>query len=576
MPETSAPGSLPAERPAFAPTAQPLSAAFQAFEAGHWAAAVAGFEQARQEGSAFSGETWHALGTSLFMVGSTREAVHAYEQAFAAFTGDRSAEAVRRAVRTAIQLVGLHLVLGEPSAVQGWEQRARRACAPLGECIERGYLAVARVACDIHDPVELYDNATLALALAREFGDHDLELRALADQGLALISQGSVTEGLAQLDEVMVAVAAGEMANPEERAKAMCAMFSACERTGDLERADYWRGRIEGEPQLHDSILDVHCSMTLGVLDALTGRWGSAEARLTNVMTGSHGVGYYRPGAAARLAELRIRQGRYDEAATLLAGYQDRFEVWPTLAHLRFVEGNYEQAAALLDLTARSLGHDCLRMAPVLSLLVETELSRGDLAAAQGAAARLSAIEAHCESNEIRALDRLARARIARRQGNLPLATELLKTALVLLIHYDRPLLTAQVRLDLAQVLAESGHTSAASMEAGAALATFQRLGVVDKIQAAEALHQRLQPAGAERGAAEPAATAALSIAANRTHREREVAALVADGLTNREIADQLVLSVRTVETHVDRILGKLDLHTRTQLAARIAGERRS
>ncbi len=576
MHETPTPGPLPDDRPSFDPPVQSLSAAFQAFAAGHWGAAVAAFEQARQEGIAFSGEAWDALGTSLFMVGSTREAVQAYEQAFAAFARDTSEEAVRKAVRTAIQLVTLHLVLGEPAAVQGWEQRARRVCAPLGECIERGYLAVARVACDIHDPGELYDNATLALQLARAFGDHDLELRALADQGLALISQGRVTEGLAQLDEVMVAVVAGELANPAERSKAMCAMFAACERTGDLARADYWRGRIEGEPQLHDSILDVHCSLTLGVLDGLTGRWGSAEARLSHVLHGSHGVGYYRAGAAARLAELRIRQGRYDEAATLLAGYEDRFEVWPTLAQLRLVQGDYEQAAALLDLAVRSLGHDCLRMAPVLSLLVETELSRGELDAAQGAAARLSAIAASCESNEIRALDRLSQARIARRQGDLPLATELLKTALVLLIHYDRPLLTAQVRLDLAQVLAESGHPSAASVEARAALATFQRLGMADKIQAAEALQHRLEPAGADRGAAEREATVALSIATNLTHREREVAALVADGLTNREIADQLVLSVRTVETHVDRILGKLNLHTRTQLAARIAGERGS
>ncbi len=576
MHETPASGSLPPEQPAGASTAQPLAAAFQAFEAGHWATAVASFEQARQQGIALSGEAWHALGTSLFMAGSTREAVHAYEQAFAAFTTDGSPEAVRKAVRTAIQLVGLHLVLGEPAAVQGWEQRAHRVCAPLGECLERGYLAVARVACDIHDPVELYDNATLALALAREFGDHDLELRALADQGLALISQGRVTEGLAQLDEVMVAVVAGEMANLAERSKAMCAMFAACERTGDLARADYWRGRIEAEPHLRDHILDVHCSMTLGVLDALTGRWGSAEARLSHVMTGSHGVEYYRAGAAARLAELRIRQGRYDEAAMLLAGYEDRFEVWPTLAHLRFLQGDYEQAASLLDLTARSLEHDCLRMAPVLSLLVETELGRGELDAAQSAAARLSFIAARSESNEIRALDRLSQARIARRQGDLPLATELLKTALVLLIHYDRPLLTAEVRLDLARVLAESGHPSAASVEARAAVATFQRLGMADRIQAAEALQQRLRPAGAEGGAAERGATAASSIATNLTHREREVAALVADGLTNREIADRLVVSVRTVETHVDRILGKLNLHTRTQLAARIAGERRS
>nr|WP_281367450.1 helix-turn-helix transcriptional regulator [Nocardioides kongjuensis] len=54
------------------------------------------------------------------------------------------------------------------------------------------------------------------------------------------------------------------------------------------------------------------------------------------------------------------------------------------------------------------------------------------------------------------------------------------------------------------------------------------------------------------------------------TRREMEVASLVAAGLTNRSIAAQLFISVRTVEKHVDHILGKLDLANRVQLAALI------
>jgi DNA-binding CsgD family transcriptional regulator len=52
------------------------------------------------------------------------------------------------------------------------------------------------------------------------------------------------------------------------------------------------------------------------------------------------------------------------------------------------------------------------------------------------------------------------------------------------------------------------------------------------------------------------------------TRREREVALLVAQGRSNREIADQLFVGERTVETHVGNILGKLDFASRAQIAA--------
>ena len=51
------------------------------------------------------------------------------------------------------------------------------------------------------------------------------------------------------------------------------------------------------------------------------------------------------------------------------------------------------------------------------------------------------------------------------------------------------------------------------------------------------------------------------------TRRERQVADLVADGLTNREIASRLVLSERTAQNHVQHILDKLELPNRSQIA---------
>lgn len=65
-----------------------------------------------------------------------------------------------------------------------------------------------------------------------------------------------------------------------------------------------------------------------------------------------------------------------------------------------------------------------------------------------------------------------------------------------------------------------------------------------------------------------PAAADAPVDEARLTRRESEIAGLVAEGLTNREIAEQLVVSPRTAEGHVAHILGKLGLTSRAQLAA--------
>ena len=52
------------------------------------------------------------------------------------------------------------------------------------------------------------------------------------------------------------------------------------------------------------------------------------------------------------------------------------------------------------------------------------------------------------------------------------------------------------------------------------------------------------------------------------TPRQHEVAALVADGLTNRQIAERLVITERSAESHVERIRGRLGFRSRSQIAA--------
>ncbi|MPZ13385.1 MAG: hypothetical protein GEU73_02990 [Chloroflexi bacterium] len=517
-----------------------------------------------------SGEVLEGLAFSLYSISAWMESSRVMELAFRAFLQEGSR---REAVQTAIFLVGVLQSVGEHATSRGWERRAVRLLEQVGPCVERGYLALARVGCDVDDPRELVDRATIAESIAREFGDHELELRAFADKGLGLIRQGYVDAGFALLDEVMVAIAAGEVHDSVTRSLITCALLTACECTGDLGRADYWLRRIE-QDRLHESeVISAHCGLVYGVIEALRGRWEMAEARLQATIRSTAPWVYSRVRAPMLLAELYILRGRYGEAAEILGGFEHELEAVPAVARLRLVEGDYGKAAALLRSATRGLGENCMRLAPVLALLVEVELRRGDSASAGRAAERLVALEERCESNEIRAMARLGAGRITLHDGDPWAAIEEMETALTLLIHQHRPMLTAQIRLELARALARANDPASAGVEAEAALAAFRKLGLVPDATSAEQVLNEL----ATDGEAAPAHTNGGGSGVARqlvggveslTRRESEIAKLVADGLTNREIADRLVVSVRTVETHVDRILGKLDFHTRTHLAA--------
>ncbi|HEY4865493.1 MAG TPA: helix-turn-helix transcriptional regulator [Candidatus Dormibacteraeota bacterium] len=549
-----------------------LDQAEEAYRAQDWARARAIYGDLVAAHPSPPGELLVGLSDSLKYTGAFPEAAQAIERAYRAFVdaGDDVG-----AARCATRITGFRMMSNDRAGARAWERRGWQHLERVGPCLDRGYHAVAYVGCDIHDPRSLLEHAELALAVAHEFDDRQLELRALADMGLAQVSQGRVDEGFGLMDEVMAAIVAGEMSDPQMRGVTLCALMTACERSGDHGRAEHWGRTIEDNPPLQEMGIQVtHCQIAYGAIDAMRGHFESAEARLRGAIEAHATTRYHSTASRAKLAELRIQQGRFSEAAALLKGYEDEFEAAQALASLNVALGEHGRAAALLRTYIRGLGEDCMRLGPALALMVELELRRNDLTSAAKAARRLLSLEETCSSNEIRAMGRLAAARIANHKGDHRAAVDDLETALTLLVHRDRPLLTAEIRLELARALAAAGDRTAAIVEAEAALATFHRLAVVPHVNTSQEVlvELSLESQGVEVSAA---AAPRLRTVEGLTRREAEVARLVAEGLTNREIADRLFLSVRTVETHVDRVLGKLDFHTRTQLAGWVQqGER--
>ncbi len=486
-----------------------------------------------------------------------------------AFLNYKAAGRRRRAALAASHLTRVHFDgTGKQSVAAGWLSRARRLLADDPDCAEAGWVALALIGCSYANIDELQQHAHLALAVAQRLGDADLECKALGDSGLALVSRGAIDEGLARLDEAMVMASSGECDNVWVVGQVYCDLVTACSRTGDLHRLEDWLATAQvgerapagaGPPNL----LLNHCQIEYGTLLCEAGRWNEGELALRFAVDASvHFV--QRAQSRAALAGLRIDQGRLPEAAGLLNGLEQRAEAQLSLVRLHHARGDDDLAAAVARQALRMLPGDRLRTAPIHALLVDVELSRGNVKGAREAERALAEYAGQTSSRTVAALAEWAAGRLwladPHTGGDQPPhgAVAHFESALRELRGDERSLLAADIQLDLARALADVNRPQAIA-EARRALATYGRVGA-HRMHAAQALLHELGDAAA----AVPAAPDAVR---TLTGREREILNLLAQGLSNPQIAERLVISPKTAEHHVGAILRKLQLSSRSEAA---------
>ena len=482
-----------------------------------------------------------------------------------AFQQWRAVGEAKAAARVAAGLADLHgSCLGNPAAGRGWVQRGRRILEPVGRCVELGYLELSIVACEAPDVTQLLVAAELALELALEFNDSDLEARALADSGYALVVQGRLTEGFNRLDEAMAALSAGEVRDIGIAGTSYCALLSACDRAGDVKRAEEWSHVIEqtvlnplgGRPR----ILHAHCRLAYGSVLCTVGQWPEGEAAMLEVLTTRGSTGGHRGDAASRLAGLRLLQGRFEEAEELLESALTRPSAAEPLARLHLWRGDPDMAAVVARREVDDVPGDRLRTGALLSLLVEANIARDDLESASSWARRLTEI-AVAEDPGLKAEAAVAAARVAAASLDPSAALEHYQAA-TRQLGDDRPLLCGVISLEVAHVLAEMADAPAAIIEAQRALTTFDRLGAKLLADRTDALLRSLGTRSRGAGRSPGARLDALS------KREREVLALLRQGLTNAEIGARLFISTKTAEHHVGHVLAKLGVRSRAEAAA--------
>ncbi len=203
----------------------------------------------------------------------------------------------------------------------------------------------------------------------------------------------------------------------------------------------------------------------------------------------------------------------------------------------------------------------CLERALLLDRLIETALARDDRAAAAAHAEALATLGAEADCAPIAARGERGRGAVLLAGGDAAAAVPCLERALAAFTRLELPFEAARTRLLLARALA-GADGEAAVAEARAALGAAETLGAERLADQAAALLRSLGVRAARSGPRGARGAAVL------TRREQEVLALLAEGLSNRELAERLVVTRKTVEHHVASILAKLDLANRAEAAA--------
>jgi LuxR family transcriptional regulator, maltose regulon positive regulatory protein len=417
------------------------------------------------------------------------------------------------------------------------------------------------------DPERARTLAVAAVSVGQRLSIPELEMVGMGLEGLALVSTGDVVAGMRRLDEATMRALSGDAAILPCVAWACCYLIAACEQVRDYDRAGQWCERVSEFCQRHGIalLLSVCKAKYAGVL-TWQGRWDEAEVELKLAVDGLVATRPAMVGdALVRLGDLRRRQGRLDEAEELFQRCEGNPLAILGRAEIALDRGAADSAAELADRYLRRFpDRNRVERCAGLEVAVRAHLRLQALERAEAALTELRDLaDIVTRSRPLRAAALTAQGRVATVRGDLDAARCFLEDALDLLADAGAPFETARVRVDLAGVLAAAGRAAPARAEYGRALAVFRNIGARGEQVRTQALVGRLGPEAPGGPAAGP-----LEVL---SPREREVLTLVADGLTNREIAERLVVSEHTVHRHVTSILRKLQLPSRAAAAAMAA-----
>jgi DNA-binding CsgD family transcriptional regulator len=495
------------------------------------------------------------LATSAYMLGRQEDYFAVLQRAYRAHLD--AGEAIA-ALRCAFW-IGINLAQrGEIGGASGWLGRAQRLLErDDADRVESGYLLLPLIFQQegSGELVTAAETAAEAAAIGERFGDADLFALASHEAGHILIRLGRLREGVALLDEAMVAVTAGEL-SPIPCGIVYCGAILACQDAHELRRAQEWTAALADwcarQPDL--IAFSGRCLVHRAQIMRLHGAWPEAleeaaraeERCLEGGNPSAAGGACYERGEIHRLrGDFRAAETAYREASGL------GWEPQPGFALMRLAQGKAQAAETAIRRVEAEITEPG-RRARILPAFIEIMLAVDDPAAAREACAELESLAAGHDDEALGAIAAQARGSVELADADAESSLGSLRRAFEVWQAFGAPYEAARVRELLGQACRELGDEDGATLELDAAHDAFVRLGAATDVNRVGILVDVI-------GAVDDHGL---------TRRELEVLRHLAVGGTNKAIAAELVLSARTVDRHVSNIYAKLGVSSRAAATA--------
>jgi LuxR family maltose regulon positive regulatory protein len=529
----------------------PLQESREAMANGQWKEARHLLEQQLQQNP--SAEIFEELARACWWLNDFTALFDYRLKAYEAFIqiGDK-----RGAARTAGWLgIDYIEIKGELPIANGWFQRAANLLQDLDDCWELAFITLlkARV-CFMQQPT---NDAALQLveesiSISKRVGSIDGEMMATGVKGLILTTEGKINEGMSYLDEATLIATTAEVKDLGLAGITCCFLIDACQRIRDYERAGQWCNKVkELARRWHFDALFSSCRTNYASVLIWKGEWEAAEQEL---LLASKELEQLRPAqismCLAQLADLRRRQGRWKEANELLQQAQIPSSKLLTSAAFAYDQGEFDTAAEMAQRYVRQIPNkDKTRKLAAIELLIRIYCKQQKTEEAIYLLNELKEIAEAVNTLPINASFLSCNGVVQEACGNTMAAREFFEDAIDIYDTIHAPFESAVNRILLSEVLIRLQQYRNAESELNTALKAFEGMGAEKYTEKAKQLLKTVHRQHAleqKHGLPE------------FTGRELEILRLLAEGKNNEEIAQQLFLSVRTVEKHLTNLYFKM------------------